>query len=61
MPRATARRAVRGNRLHRLARVTAALSVGAAAFTATSAHATDIGATAAGSAPAAAQATPPAP
>ncbi|EKS9843561.1 M48 family metallopeptidase [Burkholderia cepacia] len=52
---------MRGNRLHRLARVTAALSVGAAAFTATSAHATDIGATAAGSAPAAAQATPPAP
>jgi len=52
---------VRSNRLHRLARVAAALSVGAAALAATCAHATDTGATAAGSAPAAAQATPPAP
>ena len=52
---------MRSNRLHRLARVAAALSVGAAALAATCAHATDTGATAAGSAPAAAQATPPAP
>ncbi|KWZ37128.1 M48 family metallopeptidase [Burkholderia anthina] len=48
---------MRGNRLRRLARVAAALGVGAAAL---AAHATDTGATAAGSAPAAAQATPPA-
>ncbi|MGD3988590.1 hypothetical protein QT633_22500, partial [Xanthomonas citri pv. citri] len=51
---------MRGNRLHRLARVTAALSVGAAALAAMDAYASDTGATA-GSAPAAAQATPPAP
>lgn len=48
---------MRGSRLRRLARVAAALGVGAAAL---AAHATDTGATAAGSAPAAAQATPPA-
>ncbi|MCA8245497.1 M48 family peptidase, partial [Burkholderia sp. AU32262] len=42
---------MRGNRLRRLARVAAALGVGAAAL---AAHATDTGATAAGSAPAAA-------
>ncbi|KWH61054.1 M48 family metallopeptidase [Burkholderia anthina] len=48
---------MRGNRLRRLARVAAALGVGAAAL---AAHATDTGATAAGSAPAAAQPTPPA-
>ncbi|WP_321862847.1 M48 family metallopeptidase [Burkholderia cenocepacia] len=52
---------MRGNRLHRLAHAATALSVGAAAaLAATGAHATDTGATAPGSAPAAAQATPPA-
>ncbi|HDR9505060.1 peptidase M48 [Burkholderia cepacia] len=45
-------------RLHRVARVAASLSVGAAALAAGFAHAADTGAAAAGSAPAAAQATP---
>ncbi|HDR9877901.1 TPA: M48 family peptidase [Burkholderia cenocepacia] len=48
---------MRSNRLHRLARVAAALSIGAAALAAMDACASDTGATAAGSAPA----TPPAP
>ncbi|WP_105133070.1 M48 family metallopeptidase [Burkholderia sp. BE12] len=45
-------------RLHRVARVAASLSVGAAALAAGFAHAADTGSAAAGSAPAAAQATP---
>ncbi|KAG8150962.1 M48 family metallopeptidase [Burkholderia catarinensis] len=49
---------MRSDRLHRVARVAASLSVGAAAFAAGFAHAADAGATATGSAPAAAQATP---
>ncbi|WP_412022829.1 M48 family metallopeptidase [Burkholderia cepacia] len=49
---------MRSNRLHRLARVAAAWSVGAAALAAGFAHAADTGASAAGSAPAA---SPPAP
>lgn len=52
---------MRSDRLHRLARVAASLSVGAAALAAGFAHAADTGAAAAGSAPAAAPATPPAP
>ncbi|WP_321786992.1 M48 family metallopeptidase [Burkholderia pyrrocinia] len=52
---------MRSDRLQRLARVAASLSVGAAAFAAGFAHAADTGATAAGSAPAAAQAAPSAP
>ncbi|MEN2475041.1 M48 family metallopeptidase [Burkholderia sp. GS2Y] len=44
---------MRSNRLHRLARVAAAWSVGAAALAAGFAHAADTGASAAGSAPAA--------
>ncbi|WP_175951242.1 M48 family metallopeptidase [Burkholderia sp. BCC0405] len=54
---------MRSNGLHRLARVAASLSVGAAALAAGFAHAADAGApaaTAAGSAPAAAPASPPA-
>ncbi|MPV68994.1 M48 family metallopeptidase [Burkholderia sp. BE17] len=49
---------MRSDRLPRLARVAASLSVGAAALAAGFAHAADTGAAAAGSAPAAAQATP---
>lgn len=49
---------MRSDRVHRLARVAASLSVGAAALAAGFAHAADTGAAAAGSAPAAAQATP---
>ncbi|WP_423758738.1 M48 family metallopeptidase [Burkholderia sp. NLJ2] len=52
---------MRSDRVHRLARVAASLSVGAAALAAGFAHAADTGAAAAGSAPAAAQATPAAP
>ncbi|NTY40553.1 M48 family metallopeptidase [Burkholderia diffusa] len=49
---------MRSDRVHRLARVAASLSVGAAALAAGFAHAADTGTAAAGSAPAAAQATP---
>ncbi|RXV72203.1 M48 family peptidase [Burkholderia stabilis] len=49
---------MRSNRLHRLARVAAAWSVGAAALAAGFAHAADTGASAAGSAPAASPPTP---
>lgn len=49
---------MRSDRVHRLARAAASLSVGAAALAAGFAHAADGGTAAAGSAPAAAQATP---
>ncbi|QVN17552.1 M48 family metallopeptidase [Burkholderia pyrrocinia] len=52
---------MRSDRLRRVARVAASLSVGAAALAAGFAHAADTGAAAAGSAPAATQATPSAP
>ncbi|HDR9652619.1 TPA: M48 family metallopeptidase [Burkholderia stabilis] len=52
---------MRSNRLHRLARAAASLSVGVAALAAGLAHATDTGASTTGSAPAAAPAAPSAP
>ncbi|RQS22785.1 M48 family peptidase [Burkholderia sp. Bp8992] len=52
---------MRSDSLHRVAHAAASLSIGAAALVATFAHASDTAATATGSAPAAAPATPPAP